>query len=149
MWKRESEVAQLCPTLCDPMDCSLPGFSVHGILQARILEGVTISFSRGSSWPRNRTWVSHIGGRCFNLWATREAHTSSQSWDLNLCGWFSNKCWQGSGVTGIHTPLRRVWTSKFSKEDNLAIPIKWQLHLFFVFGISFLGCLYYSRKDHP
>ena len=45
----EREVAQLCPTLCDPMDCSLPGFSVHGILQARILEWVTITFSRGSS----------------------------------------------------------------------------------------------------
>ena len=44
---KESEVARLCPTLCDPVDCSLPGFSVHGILQARILEWVAISFSRG------------------------------------------------------------------------------------------------------
>ena len=42
-------VAQSCPTLCDPMDCSPPGFSVHGISQARILEWVAISFSRGSS----------------------------------------------------------------------------------------------------
>ena len=47
--KKESEVAQSCPTLCDPMDCSLPGFSVHGIFQARVLEWVAISFSRGSS----------------------------------------------------------------------------------------------------
>ena len=70
----ESEVAQSSPTLCDPVDCSLPGFSVHGILQARTLEWVTISFSRGSSWPWDRTWVSRIGGRRFNLWATREAH---------------------------------------------------------------------------
>ena len=46
---KESEVAQLCPTLCEPMDCSLPGFSVHGIFQARVLEWVAISFSRGSS----------------------------------------------------------------------------------------------------
>ena len=68
-----SEVTQSCPTLCDPMDCSLPGFSVHGILQARMLEWVTISFSRGSSWSRDWTQVSRIGGRCFNLWATREA----------------------------------------------------------------------------
>ena len=44
VFKSESEVAQSCPTLCDPMDCSLPDFSVHGILQARILEWVTISF---------------------------------------------------------------------------------------------------------
>ena len=54
----ESEVAQSCPTLCHPMDCSLPGFSVHGILQARILEWVAIAFSRGSSQPRDQTWVS-------------------------------------------------------------------------------------------
>ena len=52
-----------CPTLCDPMDCSPPGSSVHGILQARILEWVAISFSRGSSQPRDRTWVSCIAGR--------------------------------------------------------------------------------------
>ena len=48
----KGEVAQSCPTLCDPMDCSLPGFSIHGILQERILEWVTISFSRRSSRPR-------------------------------------------------------------------------------------------------
>ena len=63
----ESEVAQSCPTLCDPVDCSPPGSSVHGILQARILEWVAISFSRGSSRPRDRTQVSHIAGRRFNL----------------------------------------------------------------------------------
>ena len=68
----ESEVAQLCPTLCDPMDCSPPGSSIHGILQARVLEWVAISFSRGSSQPRNRTWVSHIIGRRFTIWVTRE-----------------------------------------------------------------------------
>ena len=68
-----SEVAQSCPTLCDPTDCSLPGSSLHGILQARVLEWVATSFSRGSSLPRDRTWVSSIPGRCFNLWAAREA----------------------------------------------------------------------------
>ena len=67
-----SEVAQSCLTLCDPVDCSLPSSSIHGILQARILEWVAISSSRGSSWPRDRTWVSRIGGRCFSLWATRK-----------------------------------------------------------------------------
>ena len=58
--------------LCDPMDCSLSGSSIHGIFQARVLEWIAIAFSRGSSWPRNRTWVSHIAGRCFTVWATRE-----------------------------------------------------------------------------
>ena len=64
---------QSCPTLCDPMDCNLPGSSVHGILQARILEWVAISFSRGSSQPRDRTCISCIAGRFFTIWATREA----------------------------------------------------------------------------
>ena len=63
----EGEVAQSCPTLCDPVDCNLLGFSVHGILQARILEWIAISFSRGSSRPRDRTRVSRIGGRRFFL----------------------------------------------------------------------------------
>ena len=60
--KSENEVTQSCPTHCSPMDCSLPGSSVHGILQARILEWVAISFSRGSSQPRDWTWVSCIVG---------------------------------------------------------------------------------------
>ena len=68
-----SEVTQSCPTLCDPMDCSPQSSSVHGILQARVLEWVAISFSRGSSRPRDWTQVSCIAGRRFNLWATREA----------------------------------------------------------------------------
>ena len=58
----ESEVTP-CPTLCDPMDCSLPGSSLHGIFQARILEWVAIPSSRGSSWPRCWSWVSYIS--CF------------------------------------------------------------------------------------
>ena len=60
-----SEVAQSCPTLCDPMDCSPPGSLVHGIFQAWILEWVAISFSRGSSQPRDWTQVSRIVGRRF------------------------------------------------------------------------------------
>ena len=63
--------------LCDPVDCSLPGSSVHGILHGKILEWVVISFSRGSSQPRDRTQVSRVAGRCFNLWDTREAQMTS------------------------------------------------------------------------
>ena len=64
---KESEVVQSCPTLCDPIDCSLSGSSVHGIFQARMLEWIAISFSRGSSRSRNRTRVSCIAGRCFTI----------------------------------------------------------------------------------
>ena len=64
---------QSWPPLCDPIDCSPPGSSVHGILQARILEWVAMPFSRGSSPPRDWTQVSHIAGGFFTFWATREA----------------------------------------------------------------------------
>ena len=65
-------VAQSCPALCDPTDCSPPGSTVHGILQAGILEWIAILFSRGSSQPKDRTWVSCIGARFFTFEATRE-----------------------------------------------------------------------------
>ena len=74
VYESESEVAQSCPTLCNPVDCSPPGSSVHEILQARILESVAISLSRGSSQPRDRTQVSCIAGLRFTLWATKEAN---------------------------------------------------------------------------
>ena len=64
---------QSCLTLYDPMDCSPPVSSVHGILQARILEWTAIPFSRGSSWPRDWTWVSCIAGRFFTIWAIGES----------------------------------------------------------------------------
>ena len=66
-------VAQLCLTLCDPTDWSPPGSCVHEIFQARILGCVAISFSRGSSQPRDWTWVSCTAGRFFTDWATRQA----------------------------------------------------------------------------
>ena len=66
-------VSQLCLTLCDAMDCSPPGSSIHGIFQTRILEWVAISFSRGSSRPRDRTRVSCTAGRFFTIWATRDS----------------------------------------------------------------------------
>ena len=58
--------ARLCLTLCDPMDCSPLGSSVHGILQARILQWVAISSSRGSSWPRDQTHISCVS--CIGKW---------------------------------------------------------------------------------
>ena len=73
---KESEAAQLCPTLCNPTGYSLPGSSIHGIFQARVLEWVAISFSRRSSRPKDQTQDSCIAGRRFTIWATREAHVA-------------------------------------------------------------------------
>ena len=68
---QEVKVTQSCPTLCNPKVCSPPGSSVHGILQARILEWVAIPFFRGSSWPMDWTHISRIAGRFFTVWATK------------------------------------------------------------------------------
>ena len=72
-------VAQSCLTLRDPMDYSPPGSSIHGLLQARILEWVAIPFSRESFQPKDRTWVTPTAGRCFTIWANREAWCNSSS----------------------------------------------------------------------
>ena len=69
-------VTQSYPTLCSPINCSPPGSSVHGILQARILEWVAMPFSRGSSQPKDRTWVSLIESRFFTIWSTWESRKS-------------------------------------------------------------------------
>ena len=85
----ESEVSQSCLTLCNPIDCSPPDSSVHGILQARILQWVAISFSRGSSRPRDRTRVSHIAGtsmwdecNCAVVWAFFGIAFLSENWSF-------------------------------------------------------------------
>ena len=87
-----SEVIQSCLTLCDIMACSLPGSSIHGILQARIPEWVTISFSRRSSRSRDRTWVSRIVGRRFTVWATREVQFRKHQ--SNISSYFAQALWR-------------------------------------------------------
>ena len=87
-------VAQLCPTLCDPMDYNPPGSSVHGIFQARILEWVAILFSRRPSQPRDRTQVSHIAGRFFTVWATRGGFKTCGLCRINIRSVFIS--WSGS-----------------------------------------------------
>ena len=81
-------VTQSCLTVFNPIDYSAPGSSVHGILQARILEWVAIPFSRGSSWHRNWTQVSCIAGKFLTIWATREIPISwlPGTWYTISCG---------------------------------------------------------------
>ena len=82
--------------LCNPLDCSPPSFSVHAILQARVLEWVVISLSRGSSGPRNQTWVSCLAGRYFTDWATREV---SEGGDICILGADSHCCTAEANTT--------------------------------------------------
>ena len=110
-----SEVAQSCLTLCDPMDCSLPG-SIHEIFQARILEWVAISFSRGSSWPRDRTWVSRIAGRHFTVWATREAR------HLNFISSYILKLYSKTFALWLLATIPHIFISTIS---SLSVLPKW------------------------
>ena len=104
-WKKESEseVVQSRPTLYNPMDCSLLVSSVHGIFQARVLEWVAISFPRRSSQLRDWTRVSHIAGRHFTLWATREVwwktHHDTSIRMVKMWNW-NTECWWGCGPIG-------------------------------------------------
>ena len=79
--KCEVVVAQLCSSPCDPMNCSPPGSSVHGIFQARTLEWFAMLFCRGSSPPRDQTRVYRVAGRFFTIWTTREALRTSFFWN--------------------------------------------------------------------
>ena len=95
---------QLCLTVCDPMDCILPGPSVHGIFQARVLKWVAISYSRGASWPKSPASPALAGG-FFTTRVTWEALLSSSSWDV-----LKSPCWVHlliwAGITGLNFPLR-------------------------------------------
>ena len=115
------EVTQSCLTLCDPMDYSPPGSSVHGIFQARVLEWVAISFSRRFSPPRNRTRVSCIIGRCFTIWAKALGNLKRKEiqpkWTCG-CQLIDDKSkdelvWFNSTTTKMHTQLLLDYVQKW------------------------------------
>ena len=94
-------IAQLCPTLWDPMDCSPPGSSVHGISQARILEWVSISFPRKSPQPREWTFVRQVLYRS-STWEVHEI--SPQACPNGYHQKIRNNCWRGCGKKRILVP---------------------------------------------
>ena len=103
-------VTQSCLTLCNPMDYRPPGSSVHDILQARVLEWVAVSFSRGSSHPRDQTWVSCIAGRFFTNWATTAATAKSLQSCPSLCDPINGSP-PGSAVLGILQARTLEWVA--------------------------------------
>ena len=106
-------VTQSCLTLCDPTDCSLPASSVHGIFQARTLEWIAISFSRGSSPPRDWTQVFHIAGRLFTIWTTRKKQKWREVTNPSL--------FLKSPGIGRLTHSRFVWLLKFFPTASLLL----------------------------
>jgi len=130
-------VAQSCPTLCGPMDCSPPGSSVRGIFQVRILEWIAISFSRGSAWPWDWTCVSCITGGFFTCWAIRKAP---------LMGLYHPKTSTGSHLRASRPkslpwptracpvlfphPVRTFWISLSWSSCSLPLQTCWHLYCF-------------------
>ena len=108
-------VAQSCPTLCDPINCSPPGSSVHGIFQARILKWVVISFSRGFSWSRDQTCVSYIS--CISRWVIYYC----ASWEVPILPLILAKRSYGK-ICYILALL--LWPQKTKKVDKLKFFIK-------------------------
>ena len=100
-------VVQSCLTLCDPKDCSLPGSSVHGVSQAKILELVTITIFRGSSPPRDLTKVSCISRQILYHWATKEAQ-EHRYWAASVCHLYGPDNKHRNKQTPVKAPGRRV-----------------------------------------
>ena len=110
MWKWKSFI-HLTP--CNPMDCSLSGSSVHGILQARILDWVATLFSRGSSWPRGQTQVSCTAGRFFTTWDTIYdlpiLFLKSLSWRYHAALFTIGKTWKQSKCSSTDKWIKKMW----------------------------------------
>ena len=124
-------IPQLCPTLCDLMDCSLLGSSVPEISQARILEWVAVSFSRRSSWPRDRTWVSCISRQILYHQATREVCYCTQRAEIPNCSsnththikaHFPLEDWQQE------YPVLHPWPEKSPEQSSLSLTWTPQSH---------------------
>ena len=146
-------VAQSCLTLCDPMDCSPPGFSVHGILQAGILEWRAIPFSRGFSQPRDQTWVSHSAGRFFTAWAARETHVI----DIVQCLYMWRRQWHPTPVLLLgksHWRRSLVGYSPWGRKESdmtewlkwtkLPLITKWMIKMHSVIWINHLIKVYWK-----
>ena len=139
---------------CNPMDCSPPGSSAHRILQARILEWVVISFSTGSSWPRDQTGGSCIAGRFFTVWTSKEAHNIYIQQPYWLYCW--NIPWKqlflttstftvpGRHCLGIHLPLiswGKTLVVKSMKTEASPVVWPWESYLTSLWALVFLSDL--------
>ena len=119
--ERKMLVAQLRLTLCDPMGCSLPGSSICGIFQARILEWAAISFSSGSSWSTAWTWVSGTAGRFLTVWAT-SALTEGRDY-----GSFGLKC--NPGAQPSTDSCESILTNEWQRSSpTLLLSVRTQLY---------------------
>ena len=115
---------QSCPTLCNPMDSSLPGSCVHGILQATMLGWVAIFSSRGSSRPRDRTPVSRTESRLFTVWATRKARAPGDPRLITEASWKTRDAsWSSQGAQSGDIQKKNMPTGEGQRAWKEALPL--------------------------
>ena len=114
--------AQLSPVLCDPMDCSLPDSSAHGIFKAKVLEWLAIFYSMGSSPPRDWAQVSCIAGRLFTVWAPRRVRNDNI---LHSYGTISQPCWYLYNQDAEHSITTKIpgHAKHFKSPDQNILPV--------------------------
>ena len=141
-------VAQSYPTLCNSIDCSLPGSSVHGTLQARILQWVAMPSSRGSIWPMDRTPVSCTAGRCFTIWATGEAPVVFEE-ELKVAFFFLPACGilvlrPCIGSPALKASSLNCWTTKGIPELKFLNFVYWLKYYYFVLFVSLFFFFFFT-----
>ena len=150
MPESESEVAQSCPTLCDPVDCSPPGSSIHGILQARTLEWVAISFSKAWKWKvkvKSRSRVRLANTYCYSV--TQSCLTLCDPVDCSPLG--SSVPWDSPGKNtrvGCHFLLQGIFRTQGSNPGllhcrQMLYHLSHQGSPFIVLGITFRSLIYF------
>ena len=144
-----------CWTLANLMVCSLPHSSVHGISQARILEWVTISSSRGASWPRDWTQVSCIGRQILYHWATREAQHHFRQWLIMTLATMDSIC-QSKLDKRYSVLIKKVryfnclWYFKTNRQDCWLLKILKEIHfIFWVWWLNLKAVSGTSVCNHP
>ena len=146
---------QLCLTQCDSMDCSLPGFSVYGILQARIMEWVAMPSSRGSSWPRNRTHISYVS--CISRWGSLplappgkpQGHLlqpNSKKVQSHSVSQESQSLPRGFDEALTPAPLSLLWTSE---AKPISPPVNSQPSISTIHPWPFVDSAFYTSAEKP
>ena len=135
-----AESLQLCPTLCNPVDCSLPGFPVHGILQARVLEWVAMPFSRGSFWPRDQTHISSVSctvGRFFTAEPQGKPRIYSVPWLQRVGHDWETSLHALCKTFYLPNDVLHLWRSFQCSDNSVCLLDHYNLGMCYLFHLAF------------
>ena len=135
-----SSCVQLWAQLCDPVDCSLPGFPVHGILQARVLEWVAMPFSRGSFWPRDQTHMSSVScivGRFFTAEPPGKPRIYSVPWSQRVGHDWATSLHALFKTFYLPNDVLRFWCSFQCSDNSISLLDLYNLGMWYSFHLAF------------